>query len=556
MSTRRNNMKFVVVGGVAGGMSAATRLRRLNENAEIIIIDKGPYVSFANCGLPYHVSGLIPTLGDLLVQTPESLYARFRLDVRVNSEVVKIEPEKKLIQVVGPDGEYAENYDKLILSPGAEAITPNIDGLDSAKNVFTLRDIPDLVSIMDCLNTNEVKRAVVIGAGFIGLEMVENLVFKGINVTLIEQAPQVLTPLDIEMAKHIELELKANGVHVITSQAVQAFENEGRSIIISDGSQIETDMTILSIGVRPASRLAADAGIKLGLRGGIEVDENYQTSIEDIYAVGDAIVVKQSITGEDALIALASPANRQGRQVADVLSGIPRKNKGSIGTSIVKVFDLTAASTGLNERQVKDLGLDYMVTHTSGNHHAGYYPGATPIYLKLVFEKGTGKIFGAQAVGKNGVDKRIDILATAIKADLNVWDLPELEFTYAPPFGSAKDPVNMAGYQAINILEGISETIQWYELEDYVNNGWKILDLRIPEEIQAYGGFKDAINIPIDALRDRLNELDTNQKYILACATGLRSYIGERVLKQHNFIVKNLDGSFDNYNAILPEHTI
>lgn len=549
-------MKFVVVGGVAGGMSAATRLRRLNENAEIIIIDKGPYVSFANCGLPYHVSGLIPTLGDLLVQTPESLYARFRLDVRVNSEVVKIEPEKKLIQVVGPDGEYAENYDKLILSPGAEAITPNIDGLDSAKNVFTLRDIPDLVSIMDCLNTNEVKRAVVIGAGFIGLEMVENLVFKGINVTLIEQAPQVLTPLDIEMAKHIELELKANGVHVITSQAVQAFENEGRSIIISDGSQIETDMTILSIGVRPASRLAADAGIKLGLRGGIEVDENYQTSIEDIYAVGDAIVVKQSITGEDALIALASPANRQGRQVADVLSGIPRKNKGSIGTSIVKVFDLTAASTGLNERQVKDLGLDYMVTHTSGNHHAGYYPGATPIYLKLVFEKGTGKIFGAQAVGKNGVDKRIDILATAIKADLNVWDLPELEFTYAPPFGSAKDPVNMAGYQAINILEGISETIQWYELEDYVNNGWKILDLRIPEEIQAYGGFKDAINIPIDALRDRLNELDTNQKYILACATGLRSYIGERVLKQHNFIVKNLDGSFDNYNAILPEHTI
>lgn len=556
MSTRRNNMKFVVVGGVAGGMSAATRLRRLNENAEIIIIDKGPYVSFANCGLPYHVSGLIPTLGDLLVQTPESLYARFRLDVRVNSEVVKIEPEKKLIQVVGPDGEYAENYDKLILSPGAEAITPNIDGLDSAKNVFTLRDIPDLVSIMDCLNTNEVKRAVVIGAGFIGLEMVENLVFKGINVTLIEQAPQVLTPLDIEMAKHIELELKANGVHVITSQAVQAFENEGRSIIISDGSQIETDMTILSIGVRPASRLAADAGIKLGLRGGIEVDENYQTSIEDIYAVGDAIVVKQSITGEDALIALASPANRQGRQVADVLSGIPRKNKGSIGTSIVKVFDLTAASTGLNERQVKDLGLDYMVTHTSGNHHAGYYPGATPIYLKLVFEKGTGKIFGAQAVGENGVDKRIDILATAIKADLNVWDLPELEFTYAPPFGSAKDPVNMAGYQAINILEGISETIQWYELEDYVNNGWKILDLRIPEEIQAYGGFKDAINIPIDALRDRLNELDTNQKYILACATGLRSYIGERVLKQHNFIVKNLDGSFDNYNAILPEHTI
>lgn len=556
MSTRRNNMKFVVVGGVAGGMSAATRLRRLNENAEIIIIDKGPYVSFANCGLPYHVSGLIPTLGDLLVQTPESLYARFRLDVRVNSEVVKIEPEKKLIHVVGPDGEYAENYDKLILSPGAEAITPNIDGLDSAKNVFTLRDIPDLVSIMDCLNTNEVKRAVVIGAGFIGLEMVENLVFKGINVTLIEQAPQVLTPLDIEMAKHIELELKANGVHVITSQAVQAFENEGRSIIISDGSQIETDMTILSIGVRPASRLAADAGIKLGLRGGIEVDENYQTSIEDIYAVGDAIVVKQSITGEDALIALASPANRQGRQVADVLSGIPRKNKGSIGTSIVKVFDLTAASTGLNERQVEDLGLDYMVTHTSGNHHAGYYPGATPIYLKLVFEKGTGKIFGAQAVGKNGVDKRIDILATAIKADLNVWDLPELEFTYAPPFGSAKDPVNMAGYQAINILEGISETIQWYELEDYVNNGWKILDLRIPEEIQAYGGFKDAINIPIDALRDRLNELDTNQKYILACATGLRSYIGERVLKQHNFIVKNLDGSFDNYNAILPEHTI
>lgn len=546
-------MKVLIVGGVAGGMSAATRLRRLNEKAEIVVFDKGPYVSFANCGLPYHVSGIIEDRESLLVQTPEALYNRFRIDVRPHSEVVAINVEKRTITVEGTDGTYEESYDKLILSLGAEPIIPPIKGYDEAENVFTLRNIPDLDAIMANLNTTQPKEAIVVGGGFIGLEMVENLVERGLNVTLVEKAPQILTPLDEEMAIFVENELLKNNVKIIKGESAVEFQNAGKKVILENGEVLTSDLTILSIGVKPATEIVGEAGIELGIRGGILVDDRYETSIEDIYAVGDAILVKQQITGEDALISLASPANRQGRQVADIIAGYDRLNRGSIGTSIVRVFDISAASTGLNERQVKAAGFDYAVTHTSAKHHAGYYPGAKMIELKVIFDAKTGELYGAQAVGEKGIDKRIDIIATAIKGNLTVYDLPELEFTYAPPFGSAKDPVNMAGYQGINLLEGFTDTIQWYELEDKMAQGWKLLDVRSEAEVKSGGYIEGSIIIPLNDLRDRLDEIDPAEKYIVSCHSGQRSYIAERILKQHNFNVKNLDGAFHLYKMIKPE---
>ncbi len=546
-------MKVLIVGGVAGGMSAATRLRRLNEKAEIVVFDKGPYVSFANCGLPYHVSGIIEDRESLLVQTPEALYNRFRIDVRPHSEVVAINVEKRTITVEGTDGTYEESYDKLILSLGAEPIIPPIKGYDEAENVFTLRNIPDLDAIMANLNTTQPKEAIVVGGGFIGLEMVENLVERGLNVTLVEKAPQILTPLDEEMAIFVENELLKNNVKIIKGESAVEFQNAGKKVILENGEVLNSDLTILSIGVKPATEIVGEAGIELGIRGGILVDDRYETSIEDIYAVGDAILVKQQITGEDALISLASPANRQGRQVADIIAGYDRLNRGSIGTSIVRVFDISAASTGLNERQVKAAGFDYAVTHTSAKHHAGYYPGAKMIELKVIFDAKTGELYGAQAVGEKGIDKRIDIIATAIKGNLTVYDLPELEFTYAPPFGSAKDPVNMAGYQGINLLEGFTDTIQWYELEDKMAQGWKLLDVRSEAEVKSGGYIEGSIIIPLNDLRDRLDEIDPAEKYIVSCHSGQRSYIAERILKQHNFNVKNLDGAFHLYKMIKPE---
>ena len=546
-------MKVLIVGGVAGGMSAATRLRRLNEKAEIVVFDKGPYVSFANCGLPYHVSGIIEDRESLLVQTPEALYNRFRIDVRPHSEVVAINVEKRTITVEGTDGTYEESYDKLILSLGAEPIIPPIKGYDEAENVFTLRNIPDLDAIMANLNTTQPKEAIVVGGGFIGLEMVENLVERGLNVTLVEKAPQILTPLDEEMAIFVENELLKNNVKIIKGESAVEFQNAGKKVILENGEVLNSDLTILSIGVKPATEIVGEAGIELGMRGGILVDERYETNIKDIYAVGDAILVKQQITGEDALISLASPANRQGRQVADIIAGYDRLNRGSIGTSIVRVFDISAASTGLNERQVKAAGFDYAVTHTSAKHHAGYYPGAKMIELKVIFDAKTGELYGAQAVGEKGIDKRIDIIATAIKGNLTVYDLPELEFTYAPPFGSAKDPVNMAGYQGINLLEGFTDTIQWYELEDKMAQGWKLLDVRSEAEVKSGGYIEGSIIIPLNDLRDRLDEIDPAEKYIVSCHSGQRSYIAERILKQHNFNVKNLDGAFHLYKMIKPE---
>ncbi len=538
--------KILIVGGVAGGMSAATRLRRLQEKAEIIVFEKGPYVSFANCGLPYYVGGEIEERENLIVQSSKALQKRFNLDVRENSEVTAIDSKEKKITVLSNGKSYFESYDKLILSPGAKPFVPQIKGLDLANNVFTLRNIPDVDKIMAQLKEKAPKKATIIGAGFIGIEMAENLAKRGIAVTIVEKAPHVLPTLDREMAAYVNEELIKNNVSVMTNTGAVEFKD--KQILLDNGESLLSDLTILSVGIQPETSLAKMADIKLGLRNAILVDEHYETSVKDIYAVGDAIVVKNQL-GHDALISLASPANRQGRQVADIISGLPVENRGSLGTAIVRVFDLQVASTGLSESQLQSLNLKHKIVHVTANNHAGYYPGATAIVLKLIFEPESGEIFGAQALGKEGVNKRIDILSTAIKAKLTVFDLPELEFTYAPPFGSAKDPVNMAGYAAMNIILGQSENIQWHELADELAKGKVLLDVRNPAEL-IKGKFKNSQNIPLDELRERLNELDKKIQYIVSCQSGLRSYNAERILKQEGYQVKNLDGAFGLYSKV------
>lgn len=550
VSLERKNQKMtekiLIVGGVAGGMSAATRLRRLQEKAEIIVFEKGPYVSFANCGLPYYVGGEIEERENLIVQSSKALQKRFNLDVRENSEVTAIDSKEKKITVLSNGKSYFESYDKLILSPGAKPFVPQIKGLDLANNVFTLRNIPDVDKIMAQLKEKAPKKATIIGAGFIGIEMAENLAKRGIAVTIVEKAPHILPTIDREMAAYVNEELIKNNVSVMTNTGAVEFKD--KQILLDNGESLLSDLTILSVGIQPETSLAKMADIKLGLRNAILVDEHYETSVKDIYAVGDAIVVKNQL-GHDALISLASPANRQGRQVADIISGLPVENRGSLGTAIVRVFDLQVASTGLSESQLQSLNLKHKIVHVTANNHAGYYPGATSIVLKLIFEPESGEIFGAQALGKEGVDKRIDILSTAIKAKLTVFDLPELEFTYAPPFGSAKDPVNMAGYAAMNIILGQSENIQWHELADELAKGKVLLDVRNPAEL-IKGKFKNSQNIPLDELRECLNELDKKIQYIVSCQSGLRSYNAERILKQEGYQVKNLDGAFGLYSKV------
>ncbi len=546
-------MRIVIVGGVAGGMSAATRLRRLQEDAEIIILEKGPYVSFANCGLPYFVSGEIVKRENLLVQTPDRLKARFNLDVRVNSEAVAIHGEKKEILVRNEEGEYALSYDKLILSPGARPFVPNTPGLKEAKNVFTMRNVPDVDAVTSFIKENNPKKAVVIGAGFIGLEMAEALKHKGIHVSVVEMAPHVLPPFDEEMAMFIQKELKKNGIDVYTGVAASGFSEEGNIVELQNGVKLESDLTIMSVGVLPENALAQTAGIALGMRGGILVDESYETSVKDVYAVGDAIIVKNQILSEDTMIPLANPANRQGRQVADVISGYRRKNRGSIGTAIVRVFNLSGASVGLNERQLKMAGKSYKAVHVTANDHAGYFPGATSIYLKLLFSPEDGTIYGAQGVGEKGVDKRIDIIATAIKGHLTVEDLMELEFTYAPPFGSAKDPVNMLGYAATNIVEGFSDNIQWHELEKKREEGAFLLDVRDESEVKKSGAIEGFVNIPLNSLRERLSEIPKDQEIVVSCASAQRSYMAERLLKQKGYKAMNLSGAFNIYSMVKSE---
>ena len=543
--------KVIIVGGVAGGATAAAKLRRISEEVEIVLVERGEYISFANCGLPYYIGETIKERSKLLVQTVEGMSERFRMDIRNLSEVVSIDPEHKTVMIknVKTNEVYNEAYDKLLLSPGARPIVPPISGLAENETLFTLRNIPDTDKIKNYVDKQKPKKAVVVGGGFIGIEMAENLADRGIAVTIVEMANQVMAPIDFEMASILHAHLQEKGVKLILENGVSSFADDGRKVILSDGTEVETDMTILSIGVRPENELAKTANLQLGERGGIVVNEYLQTSNEDIYAVGDAIEVVDYINGQKTMIPLAGPANRQGRIAANNMMGKREKYQGTLGTSVAKVFDLTVASTGNNEKTLKRLGVPYEVIHIHPSSHAGYYPGAAQISLKLIFDKETGKIFGAQAIGADGADKRIDVIATAIKGGLTVEDLTNLELSYAPPYSSAKDPVNMAGYVATNLLDGELEQIQWHEVDEVVNEGGLLIDVREPME-REFGFIKGSINIPLNDLRDRLNEVPKDQTVYVSCQVGLRGYLASRILKNHGYDVKNVDGGWKTYSSV------
>ncbi|MGE5422049.1 MAG: FAD-dependent oxidoreductase [Ignavibacteriales bacterium] len=543
--------KIVIVGGVAGGASAAARLRRLDEFAEIIMVEKGPDISFANCGLPYYVSGVISRRDSLLVQTPAAMRSRFNIDVRVLSEVTRIIPDVKEIEITeAASGRiYKENYDVLILSPGASPIVPSIPGAD-LDNVFTVRNLPDIDRIKGWVDQKNPSSAVVVGGGFIGLEMAENLKQRGLQVTLVEAANQVMAPLDIEMAKIVHRYLLRQGIDLRLNDGLLSMEGdkEVRKVKLASGASVSADMVVLGIGVRPEAVLAKNAGLKVGVTGGIEVGETLQTSDPSIYAIGDAIQVKSYVGGNEVLIPLAGPANKQGRLVADVICGRNARYEGTLGTAIAKLFDLSVAATGLNEKNLKKLGRPYQVSYTHPAPHATYYPGGANMSMKLIFDPTHGDILGAQIVGFQGVDKRIDVLATCIRKGLNIFDLQELELAYAPPFSSAKDPVNMAGYVAGNIINGDVDVVQWQQVDELMEQGALLLDVRMPGEVKM-GAIEGCLNIPLDDLRDHLHELPKDRLIIAYCRVGLRGYLAARILKQHGFtMVKNLSGGFLTYD--------
>ncbi|WP_423408225.1 CoA-disulfide reductase [Heyndrickxia sp. MSNUG] len=543
--------KVVIVGGVAGGATTAARLRRLDEKTEIVMIERGEYISFANCGLPYYIGGAIQERDALLVQTVEGMSKKFNMDIRNLSEVTRIDRERKMVEIKNlKTGEtYEENYDVLVLSPGASPIKPPIPGIAEAEALFTLRNIPDTDKIKAYVDEQKPRKATVIGGGFIGVEMAENLWERGVEVTLVEMADQIMAPIDFEMASILHQHLREKGVNLVLEDGVNSFEQNGKLINLNSGKQIETDLVILAIGVAPESKLAKEAGLELGLRGAIRVNERLQTADESIYAIGDAIEVKDYINGQATHIPLAWPANRQGRIVADHINGIDSKYQGTLGTSIAKVFDMTVAATGNNEKTLKRLGISYDVVHVHPSSHAGYYPGAFPIALKLIFDRETGKIFGAQAVSYDGADKRIDVLATAIKGGMKIFDLPDLELAYAPPYSSAKDPVNMAGYAAKNIAEGLVETVQWHEINDILANGGYLIDVREPIE-RDMGMIEGSVNIQLGELRERLDEIPRGQDIYVYCQVGLRGYLATRILMQAGFKVRNLDGGYKTYSCV------
>ncbi|MCF8036646.1 MAG: FAD-dependent oxidoreductase [Desulfobacteraceae bacterium] len=545
--------KLVVIGGVAGGATAAARARRLNENSQIVVFERGPYISFANCGLPYYIGQVIKERDDLLVTDAESFTRRYNVDVRLNSEVVDIDRENCEVVVYNRESgeQYRESYGKVILSPGAEPIRPPLDGLDAADNVFTLRTIPDTDRIKAWVDNRQPKSAVVVGGGFIGLEMVENLAFRGVHVTVLEKMDQVMTSLDYEMAGLVHAHMAEKGLECRFGDGIGAFEKNGGTTTVKteSGASIECDMVILAIGVRPETGLARKAGLEIGNTGGIAVDNTMCTSDPNIYAVGDAVEIRQRITGQNTLIPLAGPANRQGRIAADNVMGRKSVFRGSLGTSAVKVFDLTVASTGCNEKTLKRENIPYRASYTHSGSHAGYYPGAEMIAVKLLFSPGTGQLLGAQAVGKKGVDKRIDVLATAIYSGMSVFDLEELDLCYAPPYGSAKDPVNMAGYVGSNLIKGDLEKINWDVVDNLDPKKEMLLDVRSRIELKTSGTIDDAVHIPIDELRDRLGELDKSKTYIAFCAVGIRSYLAYRILVQNGFEARNLAGGFRTYLA-------
>ena len=546
-------MKVVIIGCVAGGATAAARIRRLDEQAEIVVFERSGFISYANCGLPYYIGGTIEDENDLTLQTPESFWRRFRVKMNVHHEVIAIHPDNKTVTVKNLENGkiFTESYDKLLLSPGAKPIKPRFEGIDSDK-IFTLRTVEDTLRLKKYTDEYEPKSAVVVGGGFIGIEVAENLHDLGINITLVEATDQLMAPFDRDMASFIHAEILKNGIHLMLDTMVEGFADTdcGIDVKLKNASTLHTDMVVMAIGVAPETTLAKDAGIKLGIKGSIVVNDKMETSIPDVYAVGDAVQIKNFVTDKDTLISLAGPANKQGRIAADNICGGNSHYNGGQGSSVIKIFDMTAAATGINEKTAKLLGINADKVILSPMSHAGYYPGGKIMTLKVLFEKDTYRLLGAQIVGFDGVDKRIDVLATAIRAGIKGYELTELDLAYAPPYSSTKDPVNMVGYIIENIKNGIVK--QWYYEEDEKlprDGSITLLDTRTPMEYRM-GHAKGFINIPVDELRERIDELDKSKPVYVICQSGLRSYIASRILMGNGFDAYNFAGGFRFYNAV------
>ncbi|MCL2704953.1 MAG: CoA-disulfide reductase [Spirochaetaceae bacterium] len=544
--------KIIIVGGVAGGATAAARLRRLDEHAEIIIFERGEHISFANCGLPYHIGGIIEDREELLLQTPESFHSQFNVVVRIQNEVLSIDRKNKTVKVknIQTNETYTETYDKLILSPGGAPIKPPIDGINS-EAVFTLRNVADTDLIKAYIQSHQPRSAVVVGGGFIGIEMAENLKDAGLDVSIIELADQVIAPLDIDMACDVHHYLRKKGISLYLNNGFKKIVEkiDGLTVELSNGT-IETNMVILAIGVKPESQLAKDAGLNINSRGGILVDKQMRSSDPDIFAVGDVIEIIDFVTKQPAMIPLAGPANKQGRIAADNICGIPSEYSGTQGSAVIKIFDMTVAFTGVNEKTAKRLGLNYDKIFLWSPSHAGYYPNSKPMSIKVIFEKQSGKILGAQIVGFDGVDKRCDVLAVAIRAGMSANDLTQLELCYAPPYSSAKDPVNMAGFAIQNALTGKVKIFHWHDVDSLPRDGSvTLLDVRNPKEF-AQGHINGFINIPLDSLRKHIGEIDRSRIVYVHCFSGMRSYIAARILMQNGFDVYNLSGGYRLYNSV------
>ena len=552
-------MKVVIVGGVAGGATAAARIRRLDEQARIVVFERSGYISYANCGLPYYIGDVIEDPEDLTLQTPESFFARFRVEMKVRHEVTAIHPDRKTVSVTNLEtGEaFEEAYDKLILSPGAKPTQPSLPGVGLDK-VFTLRTVEDTVRIKEYIKTHAPKSAVLAGGGFIGLELAENLRELGMEVTMVQRPKQLMNPFDADMAAFIHAEVRKHGVRLVLGHTVEGFAEKdgGVDVLLQDAAPLHGDLVVLAIGVTPDTVLAKEAGLKLGIRGSILVNDRMETSVPDIYAAGDAVQVKQFVTGEDTLISLAGPANKQGRIIADNICGGDSRYRGSQGSSVIKVFDLTAAATGINEKQAEQAGLEADVVILSPMSHAGYYPGGKVMTMKVVFERNTFRLLGAQIVGYAGVDKRIDVLATAIRAGMKATDLKDLDLAYAPPYSSAKDPVNMAGFMIDNLAKGVLKQWRLADTEKLPRDGSVILlDTRTTGEYNCghIDGFR---NIPVDELRDRLGELEPGKPVYVICQSGLRSYIASRILEGSGWTAYNFAGGFRFYDTVVRDQAL
>ena len=547
-------MKVVIVGGVAGGATAAARLRRLDESAEIVVFERSGYVSYANCGLPYYIGGIITERAELTLQTPESFWRRFRVDMRVRHEVTAIHPDTKTVDVKNlATGEvFAESYDKLILSPGARPTQPALPGV-GIDRLFTLRTVEDTLKLREFIEQHHPRSAVLAGGGFIGIELVENLRELGLDVTVVQRPKQLLNPLDADMAAFLHAQLREKGVKLMLGRTVEGFAADGDrvSVLIKDEAPLTADMVVLAIGVTPDTALAKDAGLELGIKGSIVVNDRMETSVPDIYAVGDAVQVKHSVTGQDTLLSLAGPANKQGRIAADNICGGDSRYLGSQGSSVIKVFDMTIAATGVNEKTARQAGIDCDKVFLSPMSHAGYYPGGKVMTMKVVFEKGTYRLLGAQIVGYEGVDKRIDVLATAIHAGLTGPQLKDLDLAYAPPYSSAKDPVNMAGFMIENLSRGLVEQFFPEDVDALPRDGSAtLLDVRTPGEYAA-GHAEGFVNLPVDDLREHLAEIPADKPVYLICQSALRSYIACRILSQHGLRCSHLSGGWRLYEAVM-----